>query len=589
MFHLNFTIMKKSILMLALMVSVGLISYAQTTNYGTSSGTLGTNNSFFGAFSGNAATASSNNNAFFGYESGKQITTGYSNVAIGYRAFYSSTNGGNNVAIGYRALYSNTSGNSNVGIGYNALSSTTTGGANTAMGTSALLTNSTGSYNSAFGYQALLNSTTASENTAVGYRSLYSNQHGTFNTAIGNQALQSNVGGESNVAIGYKALYSNVSGNENIAIGQNALFSNTYGLSVAIGHNALQNANTSIVGRNVAVGNRALQNTTSGYRNVGIGNSILFYNTTGSLNTATGIYALNANTTGNNNSAFGDGALGQNTIGNNNSAFGSGSGPNSANLSNTTALGANTIVYSSNHVRVGDPFVTSIGGYDVFVDVSDSRFKKDIKEEVPGLSFINQLRPVNYILDRIAIAKFLGMPDSVIRDREVSLERKTGFIAQEVEEIINKGGLVFDGVESPRHEKEHYGIRYARFVVPLVKAVQELSAKVEEQQQKIDALLLKGDSTGRSEGNSTGIILYDNNPNPFSTETEIKLRLPESTKQATVVVYNMEGTQLKSLTVNTRGETSVKISSNELKAGMYLYSLIADGKFIDTKRMILTK
>jgi len=31
------------------------------------------------------------------------------------------------------------------------------------------------------------------------------------------------------------------------------------------------------------------------------------------------------------------------------------------------------------------------------------------------------------------------------------------------------------------------------------------------------------------------------------------------------------------------------ISGSELNAGMYFYSLIADGKEVDTKKMILTK
>jgi hypothetical protein len=35
--------------------------------------------------------------------------------------------------------------------------------------------------------------------------------------------------------------------------------------------------------------------------------------------------------------------------------------------------------------------------------------------------------------------------------------------------------------------------------------------------------------------------------------------------------------------------TSVTIEGHTLKAGMYLYTLIADGKEVDTKRMILTK
>ena len=109
-----------------------------------------------------------------------------------------------------------------------------------------------------------------------------------------------------------------------------------------------------------------------------------------------------------------------------------------------------------------------------------------------------------------------------------------------------------------------------------------MTAKLEEQQQMINALLLKNDSS-IEDTNSQRAILYDNVPNPFSTDTEIKMRLPEKTQQATVIIFNLEGKQLKSFTITNRGETSVKVSSNDLGAGMYLYTLIADGKFVDTK------
>ena len=85
------------------------------------------------------------------------------------------------------------------------------------------------------------------------------------------------------------------------------------------------------------------------------------------------------------------------------------------------------------------------------------------------------------------------------------------------------------------------------------------------------------------------ISLSQNNPNPFSRDTEIKMVLPERTVAANIIVYNLEGKQLKELLVKGRGHTSVTILGNELSAGMYIYALVVDGKVIDTKRMILTK
>jgi hypothetical protein len=46
--------------------------------------------------------------------------------------------------------------------------------------------------------------------------------------------------------------------------------------------------------------------------------------------------------------------------------------------------------------------------------------------------------------------------------------------------------------------------------------------------------------------------------------------------------------QLKSIGLHQKGEGSIAIEGNELKPGMYLYALIADGQIIDTKKMVLT-
>ena len=58
---------------------------------------------------------------------------------------------------------------------------------------------------------------------------------------------------------------------------------------------------------------------------------------------------------------------------------------------------------------------------------------------------------------------------------------RTGFIAQEVEAAAQKVGFDFDGVSTPQNETDLYGIRYAEFVVPLVKAMQEQQEIIEQQ------------------------------------------------------------------------------------------------------------
>ncbi|MFV0606045.1 MAG: hypothetical protein ACK5NK_09415 [Niabella sp.] len=51
----------------------------------------------------------------------------------------------------------------------------------------------------------------------------------------------------------------------------------------------------------------------------------------------------------------------------------------------------------------------------------------------------------------------------------------------------------------------------------------------------------------------------------------------------------MTGTQLKTINLNQKGSGSEVISGSEFTAGMYLYSLVCDGKLVDTKQMLLTE
>ena len=172
--------------------------------------------------------------------------------------------------------------------------------------------------------------------------------------------------------------------------------------------------------------------------------------------------------------------------------------PTMVDLNNTTALGYLAVPTASNQVRIGNTSVTSIGGQVEWTAFSDGRFKKDIKEDVSGLEFINELRPVSYTVDKAGLNKFLHVNDSSSNQAEAKSipVRQTGFVAQEVEAIVKKTGYVFSGVDAPENENDPYGIRYAAFVVPLVKAVQELTViskaheKNEEQQLEQIQLLL---------------------------------------------------------------------------------------------------
>jgi len=208
-------------------------------------------------------------------------------------------------------------------------------------------------------------------------------------------------------------------------------------------------------------------------------------NTSGDDNTAIGWHALLIQSaTG--NTAIGAEAGESYDNGNNNTFIGRQADGNAAAFTNSTVVGYNGTVTASNQVRIGNSSVTLIGGYEPWSNISDGRYKKNIREDVSGLDFILQLRPVTYNLDIDGINEMLyaDREQQVSDENRIAIEhkkaiRKTGFVAQEVETAALHAGYDFSGVDAPKNDKDFYGLRYAEFVVPLVKAVQEQQAMIE--------------------------------------------------------------------------------------------------------------
>src|SRR4030095_2698799 len=147
-------------------------------------------------------------------------------------------------------------------------------------------------------------------------------------------------------------------------------------------------------------------------------------------------------------------------------------------LTNSMALGAGASITASNQVRIGNASVTSIGGIVGFTNLSDGRYKKNVQESVKGIDFFMKLRPVTYQLDVAALNKKMNPNTKTDQLYAKGLDENSqtvfsGFIAQDVERAAKETGYDFSGVDKPKNENDFYGLRYAEFVVPLVKAVQE--------------------------------------------------------------------------------------------------------------------
>lgn len=133
-------------------------------------------------------------------------------------------------------------------------------------------------------------------------------------------------------------------------------------------------------------------------------------------------------------------------------------------------------------------------------------------------------------------------------------------------------------------------INYIEMIPLLVQSVKELSSMIEEMGGMPSKAKNMGGTTGVESAEQTELLsLAQNKPNPFTTSTSIEVAVPQSVRSATMFIYDMSGKQVRQIDIRERGKVSVAVTAEGLSAGMYLYSLIADGKVVSTKRMILTK
>lgn len=257
-----------------------------------------------------------------------------------------------------------------------------------------------------------------------------------------------------------------------------------------------------------------------------------------------------------------------------------------------TVSGNNNLGAGPNYAGYFDGDVVTAGGSYFY---SDGRLKKNITGINNSLSIIKKLNPVNYNFD-FEGNKNLALP----------VENQYGFISQEVQKIlpeftktlIHPAKLDDEGNEI-YPKKEVLGLNYNGFIALLTKGMQEqqehietLEKQLDEQKELINALSQKSsNTTGINSINSieTGFQISQNEPNPFTYETVVKYTMPETVKNAFMVVYDLTGKQITTFTITEKGSSSLIITSEKLAAGIYIYSIVADGKVIDSKRMIVAE
>jgi len=306
--------------------------------------------------------------------------------------------------------------------------------------------------------------------------SLSNNDSGTSNTIFGKLAgaALDNAGASNNVIIGEEAGndLNGAAADNNVIIGYQAFdrATTTNEFNVAIGTQSMHGNWTSAdVDNCVAVGGLTLGGTltTAASGSVAIGMSALGALTSGSGNTAVGFQSGNILTTGGTNTIIGyDADVDAND--------------RAGCIVIGSSLSLNTA--SDNVVEIGNntnSMTYDLDGGDITV-TSDVRTKKNIKDTKLGLEFINKLRPITYqTKSPFQYPKEFGIENP---SKKSSGKTWDGLIAQEVKEVMDEMNIEFSGWEEGINTKQR--LAYGKFVMPLIKAVQELSTKVTELENK---------------------------------------------------------------------------------------------------------
>jgi len=293
----------------------------------------------------------------------------------------------------------------------------------------------------------------------------------TGNIVIGYRAGRAITSGEYNLIVGYTSGAAITTGSANVALGQGCLTQpDTESNNIAIGMDTM---NAAIAGGegNLAIGRYTLDALTSGDENVAIGQA-----------------AGSAHTTGVDCVYIGESCGGSNVTGSYKTLIGCNADTNGNSDGHEIVIGFNLDGGGQNKVRLGTAGAYIENDYANnanWAHSSDERLKDNIQTDNLGLDFINELRTVTYnwkASDKIdtSLPGYIHPDttdfDKLCKDTSVTMN---GLIAQEVKAALDKVGADASkyavwSIDDDSVQR----ISESSFVMPLIKAVQELSAKV---------------------------------------------------------------------------------------------------------------
>jgi hypothetical protein len=82
------------------------------------------------------------------------------------------------------------------------------------------------------------------------------------------------------------------------------------------------------------------------------------------------------------------------------------------------------------------------------------------------------------------------------------------------------------------------------------------------------------------------LVLNQNVPNPFAEKTVITWNIPVPFNKAQLIFTTAEGKTIKTYDIFSKGEGRLNVFADDLSHGTYNYTLVVDGKNVDSKRMM---
>ncbi len=219
------------------------------------------------------------------------------------------------------------------------------------------------------------------------------------------------------------------------------------------------------------------------------------------------------------------------------------------------------------------------------LQTSDATLKENINTIQNATDKLNSLRGVSYnFKTKTTLNKAGRISSDTIRQGysgKESSDIHLGLLAQEVEKVFPDLVKV--------SEDGYKAVSYIELIPVLIEALKEQTKRLETLEIKVKKLENSKANAREDVTTTSNAWLYQNAPNPFSQETQIKYSVSQNISSAFITITDLSGKQLKSLPIITKGDGTVTIKANDLYAGIFIYTLVADGAIADSKQMVVVQ